>query len=296
MLVRSEEQMVVGWYPEVLVTLAGIAFLGLAPVAAAADCPTPVPSGPWLATLEAAEQAFIDLDKDALLASSAQAAADLPCLNETVSTDLAARFHRIQAFGSWLGGDQDTAHLYFASANAAAGGAPMPEYLVPAGHPMEQVYAASGSTTWVKRELDQPGEGRLLIDGAATLALSEIRPAVVQYVGADGAVAWTVLHLEGIQIPAYPLLAEEPLAPPPVETADSSRAPRGLLVATLAGAVVSGAALAASLKTGQDYWDSTSVAQAEDRRQLTNGLIAGSAVGFGLTVGMGAVAVVKWKF
>jgi len=265
-------------------------------VALAADCPAPVPSGPWLATLETAEQAFIDLDKEALLASSAQAAADLPCLNETVSTDLAARFHRVQAFGSWLGGDQDTAQLYFASANAASGGAPLPQFLVPTGHPMEQVYAASGGATWAMRELDMPAEGRVLIDGSATLALPEVRPAVVQYVGADGAVRWTLLHLEGVEIPAYPLVAEEPPARSPVVTAETSRAPRGLLVATLAGAVASGAALAASLKTGSDYWESTSVSQAEDRRQLTNGLIAGSAVGFGLTVGVGAVAVVKWKF
>jgi len=247
-------------------------------------------------SLDAAEQAFIDLDKEALLTSSAQAAADLPCLSETVSSDLAARFHRVQAFGSWLGGDQDTAQLYFAAANAASGGAPLPQYLVPAGHPMEQVYAASGSATWVKRELDRPGEGRLLIDGAATLALPEVRPAVVQYVGADDAVAWTVLHLEGVEIPDYAVAVDEPVAPAPPEATAGSRAPRGLLVTTLAGAVASSAALAASVRTGASYWESTSVAQAEDRRLLTNGLVAGSAVGFGLTVGIGAVAVVKWRF
>jgi hypothetical protein len=262
---------------------------------AIAACPST--SADAFLVLERAEAAFQTLDLPAFRTETDAIAATVGCLREQLPRDLIARVHRVEGLRAFVDGDQTRAAGAFAAARAIEPSYRFPETLVPADHPVQVQYLATDPGLVPRAPMLPPVDGRLEIDGRAETGLPEDRPAVVQWIRADGSVPNSVYHWAGGPVFPYPT-APLPVVGLPAPAAERVRhTSRPLSIA--AGALVataSGLFAGAAVSRGQYFADDATPAELEDLRGQTNGLFWGSvgAGAAGLGLGVAAVAVHRW--
>ena len=253
-----------------------------------ADCDAPV-SPDTLAALGAqVEDGLRSLDKERVLASAQLSAEAIPCLDAPLTPELAAQAHRTQGFAAFLSGDRETALLYFTASAMVEPDYQLPEDLVPPTHPIAVLYEEGRGASDLTEALPEPAQGFLVFDGTATELRPTRRPTVGQYVDETGLVAFSVALKPEDPVPGYPTTLPEP-----VTTPASGMAIRWPLVGgTVGAALVSGGLYAASLKSEDAYYASTSVSDAVSQRRTTHALTVAAGTSATIAVGLGVGTVV----
>ena len=254
-----------------------------------ADCDAPV-SPDTLAALGAqVEDGLRSLDKERVLASAQLSAEAIPCLDAPLSPELAAQAHRSQGYSAFLSGDRETALLYFTASAMVAPDYELPADLVPPSHPIAVLYQEGRGSADLTDTLAEPAQGFLVFDGTATELRPTSRPTVGQYVDETGLVAFSAALMPEDPVPGYPTMA----VPSDTTPSGSGMAIRWPLVAGTVGAVlVSGGLYAASLKSEDAYYESTSVSEAVSQRRTTHALTVAAGTSATVAVGLGVGTVV----
>ncbi len=261
------------------------ALLALAvPTAQAAECAEAATPAQLRDTLKAAEAAWKKADEDGFLLKMEEAVLQLPCVAAPLEPALAARYHR--DLGLWLFASQqrERAEDAFAAARRIDPQAPLPEALVPAGHPVRKLFDGSkpDATT---APVPVPAAGQALFDGSpgerptATNTIFQIE--------ADGATSITTYLLPDTALPSY-----EEYVPPP------QTGLQGWHLAVGAGALAaaSGGLLFAARST-QDSFLNDTPAKLEDLDAMyarNRAFSTTSAVLAGTAGALGVVAVFTW--
>lgn len=142
-------------------------------------CASPITVEAWSALLDDAERAFTDLDEAGFDASMELAAQRLGCLDAAVLPTLAARYHRLVALRLYVRADRQGATLALAAARAVDPFGAFPSALLPPGHEARAL-AAQASTPGDTRRGPKIRDGALIFDGTVTRARPSDRPTLLQ--------------------------------------------------------------------------------------------------------------------
>lgn len=262
-----------------------------------AACPAPTSTAQVLAALELAEAAYAAADPDALEQARAQAVRVLPCVQETVSRSLIARFHRTMGLAAFVAADTQAAERAFAAARHIEPGYIFPAEVVPPGNPALDHYLALSVEHPAMLPLDPPpAEGRLLLEGRPATSRAAAWPVVAQVLDGAGQVQHTAWAWPDQQLPPYPP-APSPSSPAdPLADADPPRPfARKLpwLLGTVGAAATTGALLAVSRSTAATWQDPATVGEDQLRslRATANSTLYASAGAAAATVALGVVTV-----
>ncbi len=269
--------------------------LAAAPARALPDCPQPSDTAQLQVALSDAEAAF---GQSAAVFAPAmlQVAALLPCLADPLPSQQAAQLHRIVGLSSAVAGDTDRAQAAFAAARAIQPDYRLPALLAPQDGPVAQAYQAAPAESGALEPLPDVAAGQLRVDGRVAAQRSLQRPAAIQRLDGQGAVActaylWPAEALPSCLLPKPP--AAVPLALEPPEAARASLTRRSgvsgpWLVGAGLAAAAAGTCLALSLVSADAFWDpATPHDQLDALRTRTNGLAAGAAGAGALALGSG---------
>ena len=172
--------------------------------ALAADC-QPTSALVLQRLLDGALDAYEARDKDGYLERMDAAEAALPCLTEPVTAGLAASVHRGMGLQAFLVRDQQAAELSFAAARSLQPAYSFPSTLVPAHHPVLEMYLALDPASGSQVVLVPPSRGQLLLDGHHGGERSSAFPQIVQYLSGQGEVVWTAYVQPDQAPPDYPV-------------------------------------------------------------------------------------------
>lgn len=269
-------------------------------VLAQETCRGEIGLAPLEAGLSSAEVLFKDLEPAAFEQALAELSLSLPCLREAISPPLAARLHILVGLELYGGGMLGEASASFSSARALDPEGELLAALVPAGHELHGSLALA-PIEGPRVALSPPAEGQILFDGSPKASRPADRPAIVQILGAQGAVLVTRYLLPGDPMPAYPIAVEPP--PPPaasatLPTGTERRRARGAWLALASAGAASSAALyglaglsASALGTADD----TRLSDGAWRlgvQQRTNTLVLSS----GITLAIGGVGAAGYAW
>ncbi|TNE92213.1 MAG: hypothetical protein EP330_02475 [Deltaproteobacteria bacterium] len=199
-------------------SLLGLALLW--PAAAHAACPASTTVEVLEGALNEAEAAYRSVDLDGFTLAMDSAALVLPCLGETLTPKAAGHLHRMNGLSSVIRRKSEDAARSFTAAKAADPDYVWPEDLIPPGHVIRTTYDQANPAA-TKFDVPAPPEtGALWFDGAASEKRPTSRPAVFQWVDADGTVKATALVKPSASLPSYPAKAvpKPTPAPEPVAT------------------------------------------------------------------------------
>lgn len=255
-------------------------------------CAAPTSTAQVLAALELAEAAYAAADPTALEVAQEQALTSLPCVQETVSRSLIARFHRTMGLAAFVAADTPRAERAFAAARHIEPGYTFPAEVVPPGNPALDHYLALSVDHPAAVALDPvPAPGRLLLEGRPATDRPTTWPVVAQVLDETGHVVATAWAWPDQPLPPYPQAPPAPLlaadAPGPLQ--------RKLpwLVATVGAAATAGTLLAVSRSAHATWQDPQTVG--EERltglRTTTNATLYASAGAAAATVALGVVTV-----
>jgi len=168
--------------------------------AAPADCVQSVDASTLLATVEAAESAYEDLDEDGFLEHMDKLALGLPCLVDVVDAPSAARIHRTLAVGLFAT-DRDRARAHVSAARAVAPDLGV-KPLVSDQHPLARAWELPPPQG--VRPLPPPLGHVVYVDGVASRHLPDERAALLQVVASDDRVTSTHVVYPRQVVPDYP--------------------------------------------------------------------------------------------
>lgn len=153
--------------------------------------------------IEEAEAAYIALDVDGVNESLGALDALTPCLDEALPRPDAARYHRIQGLGAFIRRDSEAASRAFLATRSIEPDAALPSSLVPAGHPVQLLYASLSLEEQTYGFLPEPAGSYLLLDGRREEQLPQSRPFLFQRIEETGAVAQTAYLWPGEPLPSF---------------------------------------------------------------------------------------------
>ncbi len=277
---------------------------GLLAAPAAAACPRGFSSREMSQQISSGDAAFADMNDAAFLRAHQNLLAILPCVQEAISVNQAAAFHRLDALGGFMSGDQAAAAASFRALRAVVPGYKLPDALAPPGHPLRILFdVAGGSGATPGTPLTPPRYGWIHIDGQPANTAPVDRPYLFQRFDGAGMVQQTVRVSAGMAPPAYETQASSrwapepppetvvgvrPIAAPEPETPQISR--RALAVAGGLGLAGAGFYAAAAISHGA-FWDTTQPAAVVPLRRTTN-VSQGLSIGFSVAaIGVGAGAL-----
>jgi len=240
----------------------------LLPIAAAADCGFAATETELHATMEAAEQAYAELDVDAFRRANDELRLAFPCVDTPVEPSTAARLARVRALALSTSGDDDAALLALTAAKELDPSYTFPTELLPDGHAIRIRYDGIQPSSQLGAKLPKPKGVTVLIDGTPQVTRPTHRPVVFQ-VEREGSVQDTRLLWPGDPAPDYPKV--------PVT--------RNRLLLTAAGLAAGSAALYGGAWASRGALDSAEGEEAlqgvQRRTNLLTGLSLGLAVGAG---------------
>jgi hypothetical protein len=267
--------------------------------AARADCAEPAHRADLALDLQAAEQAFGKLDRQAFSASRMEVLADIACLAEPLWPSEAARVHGLMALDAFLRHDDGAAVTSLRAASQADPAFDLPLALFPAGHPLRlELAVARGLVPGAGRPVPMPREGTITVDGAPAVLAPAERPAILQWL-VPPEVRGTLYLAPGDPLPEWgkvPRSARVEAQP----TASTPAAPRehhpwGLVAASGGAALLSGGCW--GLAAGRQARLLESTTPYEDLRPLrfqADALTAGAWLAGAAAVGLGASAGFTW--
>lgn len=171
---------------------------------ALAGCESPTSNASLHTALDRALEAYEGLDVEGFQQSTTDATNQIPCLSETLTPAIAARFHRFRGLRAFVERDEAMAELSFAAARALQPAFAFPESLVPAGNPVLDRYGAIDLTPLARTPVPPAATGRVWLDGGSGPRLEGL-PVIFQYEGPDGTVSTSALLAPGAALPRYPL-------------------------------------------------------------------------------------------
>lgn len=256
---------------------------------ARAACPEPQDAQLLLNAMATAEASFASMNSGAFTDAVARMREILPCVNTPLNPLDAAEVHQIEAYDAFLRRSNDEVVRHFAAMQHSAPAAVLSEAVAPTGHPLRALwYAGTLMLPPQTQRLPAPQDAVLCIDGVVTLDRPANLPTLVQLVGDDGAVVWTLLVEPGQALPEYAIdLLPDPEPP--------KGKPVGLVLGAAGSAMLAGALWGfaeASERSFQD--DNTPYEDLGGLRKQTNGLLVGSAAAGLTAVGLGVYAVFRW--
>ncbi len=258
--------------------------------AAAQDCAAPVAQQALEQAAIEGEQAFSDLDLDALNVAAQKAEAELPCVQDPLSLETAAAYHRLMGLSAFANGDRERVIYEFSAARVSQPGYSMPETLAPEGHPLQAAYTESLQLDGGDAETPIPPEGGWVVvagvrDGQRKVA----RPTIVQVYTADGAWVETQYLAPG---QAMPVWGPPPQVPVP-DAPQSSWRKRAILAG--ASAAVAGGLYGVAAVSGNSFDQAGTEGEMQSAYTLNRASAAGAGVGAVVAVGVGVWAVQSWR-
>lgn len=211
----------------------------------------------------------------------------IPCLEDKMTTDIAARVHRVMGLRARIvDGDTDRARLAFAASRALAPKYTFPEDIVAPGDPELIDYSAVPVALEITERSPRPKEGNLRFDGRQTLERPITFATIFQHIDDNGMVLETVYLWPGEPLPSY-FTTDTGVQ---TSEADPNRFKKYLVGGLSAGMAGAGITL-----IGNGAWDKdhTCIGEAEDSAcvlQARDRVIGGAiltAVGVGGFVGLG---------
>ncbi|MFT5587615.1 MAG: hypothetical protein ACI9VR_005228 [Cognaticolwellia sp.] len=177
-----------------------LTLLTLVNPALAVDCPAETDQTVVREHLAAAEQAFAERDREAVLQHSDQARASLECLNESMTPEFAAEVHRVEGLRAFMSKDMELAQSSLVSAKLADPDYTLPLELAPEGHRLRELYGADEAPYAATEPVPAP-EGVLSFDGQVSLQRPSARPTVMQV--QQGGEVNTQVVVPGQALPDY---------------------------------------------------------------------------------------------
>jgi hypothetical protein len=236
--------------------------------ALAADCGFAATEAELHATMDAAEQAYSQLDVAAFRIANDELRLAFPCVDTAVSTATASRVARLRALALATQGNDDGALQALTAAKELDPSYVFPAEVLPEGHALRTAYDGIVASDAPKARLPRPRGVDVLLDGQVDLWRPTHRPTVFQ-IERDGRVQDTQLLWPGDPAPDYPKV--------PVT--------RNRLLYTAAGLGAGALAFyggAWASRSGLDTAEGADALQGVQRRtNLLTGLSLGFAIGAG---------------
>ena len=261
-----------------------VLWYSLMQIAQASDCPAPATTIEVVVRLDAAEQAYADLDVEAFGRSLDEAALLLPCLSEPVTSTFAARLHRDMGLRLFVTREREMASRAFAASRFADENSTFSEDLIPAGHAIHALWETWDVSSGQFERVREPVSGRLLFDGVEGLERPKTWPALVQLLDAEDTVTISAYTFPEDPMPVY---EGKPL---PVAEAGGGRSlsPKVVLLTSAGVSAIASGVLytmaAGSAATFDEYHSDWELADVKAQRRKTNTLV-------GVSVGAGLLAV-----
>ncbi|MBN2799845.1 MAG: hypothetical protein JXX28_11930 [Deltaproteobacteria bacterium] len=218
--------------------------------------------------LEKAEVEYPKWESGQFIEISKQVQDMVPCLEEKLRPDLAARIHRVMGLRVRIvDNDVDRARMAFAASRKLTPKYRFPEDMVASGDPEHADYSAIPVALDITAHAMRPSEGTLRFDGRQTLDRPATFATIFQHIDDKGQVLETSYLWPGDPTPAYfsPETGEE------LSGVDPNRGKRYVLAGVSAGLVGAGVTLIGNGGWDQghtcvgDASDSACVLQARDR-------------------------------
>jgi len=230
--------------------------------------------------------AFQAQDRPGMKQAHEDSVAKLSCLEEPISTEVAAQIHQMLALSAFTEGERARVEAELRASRQLTAGAALLEQAVVDGHPLRMLHARAGAAPADGEAVVDPSGARITVDGQdGGLRVPGASVVVQRY--ARAAVHETILLAPDEKLPAA--------ADVPVEVPWRRAA---LLSATGAAALGATVMYARSWQSHQTFWDTGAGAlpdSALDAQYDKTNAQAGTAVGLaGGAVLFGAVAVLTW--
>ncbi len=255
------------------------AMVFLLSVAAAQDC---LSTEDMNARFDVAEAAYASLDVEGFHNTLDEVALSLSCLDQVVTPEFAARYHRMQGLRLYTNRETARAEQAFAAARRIEPETELLPELFPATHAIQVTYGALPSIGPME-PLPEPVSARIYVDGVEGTLRPAEQPIIVQ-VQEDGVITGTRYVFPGDALPRY----ESKYDP---ATAGGVRVNKPLLATALGAAVAGGVVYGMAYKANQDFWtydDSYTLDDLEtlqtqaNRRVIVAGAMGGVAVASGV--------------
>lgn len=262
--------------------------LAITGVADAQECAAPVAPQSLAEAAIQGEQSFSDLNLEGLNAAATQAEADLPCVQEPLSLETAAAYHRLMGLSAFANGDRERVIYEFSAARVSEPGYNMPETLAPEGHPLQAAYTESLQLDGGQAETPvPPTDGYVVVAGVRDGQRKVARPTIVQVYQADGAWLETQYLAPGQAMPMW--------GPPPLDPQVSKSRWRTRAVVAGISAVAAGSLYGVAAASGQTF-DGPGTQDELQRAYSTNrASVVGAGVGAVAAVGLGIWAVQTYR-
>ncbi len=155
-------------------------------------------------SVDNAEDAFADLRVDDFEVSLDQIDLLLDCLEGTVTTETAARVHRVKGIVAFAADQEDRAAFSLTAARLLDPGHPMPDSLVPVGHPVRVIYDEVDLSDDPMMSVPEATAGWLAFDGSKGLDRPLARASVIQVFDHEGQPRTARYLYPGDPLPPYP--------------------------------------------------------------------------------------------
>ena len=241
------------------------------PLVWASDCPLRYNSADLVEKLDEAQAAFARLDAATFTTAMEASSLLMPCLDEPVSQELAARFHRAEGLRLYAAGNQAKALSSLRAAKVIEPDYAFPEGLFPQGYALLAEYKELDASQPVSVKTPLPKVGTFQFDGLQTRHRPADRPTLFQHLTSDGATIKTEVVLSGMPLPQYAI---------------NPRLRNHLLAASVAVAVVAGGMYGYGWKSRAEFFAQDPHATRADLEQAQ----ARTNLVFGLAGGLSAVS------
>lgn len=254
--------------------------LSFAALALPPDCFAPSNADQIDAHLAAAETGLQNSDHNAFLEALQETALLLPCLEEPIRLEIAARYHRVDGIRLVIEGNQAAGEAAFLSAKSLAPTYVFPVELFPAQHHIRLTFMNIDATKAKTRAVPKPKTGELLFDGAQPRR-PKMRPTLLQFLDSEGSITLTMPLLGPDPLPEYPNF--------------SSRTRNGFLLGAGMSALAAGSLFASAWVIRGQFDEPNEGYNNDDllnMKTTINTLTVGSGVFATVALGLGTAGVV----
>ncbi|MEE2751496.1 MAG: hypothetical protein VX519_08690 [Myxococcota bacterium] len=185
-------------------TLAPLVFTLLMPVVHAGnnDCPAPTTNEGVEKLLGSAEQSLSEADFEGFQSAVQQASLAVPCMNETIQSQHAARLHQLHGIRLFVSEDAPAASTAFLAARVLNPESSVPS-VFPEGHEIYNIFGQLDVDAAQSQPIIPPKNGTVAFDGSESRFRPTDRPTLVQVVGPDSAILETVYTMPGEALPDF---------------------------------------------------------------------------------------------
>ncbi|MBT3219572.1 MAG: hypothetical protein HN348_10820, partial [Proteobacteria bacterium] len=166
-------------------------------------CPAPADNSTLAGHLSTAELALKDGDLDSLGQALEETALALPCLDEAIVSEQAARLHRMEGVRLYAIGGAHQARSSLLAGKVLQPDYVFPEDLLPANHDLHLELARLRPATAQYNRVAKPNGGSLLFDGLPSRNRPMNHPTIFQRLNMDQFVVSTIYLLPDDPLPTY---------------------------------------------------------------------------------------------